>query len=161
MAEKVLFKLGGTGGHGTFEVVDTDGSVATRLNGEPINEAAKFTMPVPATAVGTATLTTAQILNGLLIGTPVAPAAYTLPLAADLDAAVNMAVGEAFVFNVRNDGATGTVDHITMTTNTGWTLSGSMVIHQAGTPAAGETAFGMFAARKTAAGAFTLYRIGA
>lgn len=151
MVEKVLQKIGGIGAQGTFKVVDKgDGSIVARS-----------TMPVPATAVGDATLTPAQILNGLLIGTPVAAAAYTLPLAADLDAAVKMDVGEAFEFIVRNDGVTGTVDHITMTTNTGWTLSGSMVIHQSGTPAAGETAFGSFVVRKTAAAAFTLYRTGA
>jgi hypothetical protein len=151
MVEKVLQKIGGNSGYGTFTVVDKgDGSVDRRAS-----------MPVPATAVGTATLTTAQILNGFLIGTPVAAAAYTLPLAADLDAAVKMDIGEAFEFHIRNDGVTGTVDHITVTTNTGWTLSGPMVIHQANSPAAGESTFGHFIARKTAAAAFTLYRVGA
>lgn len=150
MVEKVLQKIGGIGNQGTFKVVDKgDGSVAAR-----------FTMPVPATAVGTATLTTAQILNGLLIGTPVAVAAYTLPLAADLDAAVKMDIGEAFEFYIRNASVTADAD-ITVTTNTGWTLNGPMVVHAPTTAAAGESPFGHFIARKTAANAFTLYRVGA
>lgn len=33
MAEKVLQKIGGTSGHGTFEVVDIDGAVNVELNG--------------------------------------------------------------------------------------------------------------------------------
>jgi hypothetical protein len=71
-----------------------------------------------------------------------------------------MDVGEAFEFTIRNDASTGATDHITVVTNTGWTLSGSMVVHTSNTPAAGESAFGAFVARKTAANAFTLYRVG-
>lgn len=150
MVEKVLQKIGGNSGYGTFTVVDKgDGSTDGR-----------FTMAVPATATATATLTPAQILNGFLIGTPVAAVNYTLPLAADLDAAVKMDVGEAFEFTIRNDASTGATDTITVLTNTGWTLSGPMIVHTANTPAAGESTFGTFIVRKTAAGAFTLYRVG-
>ena len=118
----------------------------------------RFTMPVPATATGTATLTTAQVTNGLLLGTPAAAAAYTLPTAASLDAAIpNLQVGEAIAFNVVNLATTDTFA-ITITTNTGWTLVGDMVVDE-NDQAAGAYPRGTFWARKTGTAAYTLYRV--
>lgn len=117
----------------------------------------------PSTATGSATLTAAQLLAGVLHGTPAAAAAYTLPLATAIDSALpaDFAVGDAFEFSIVNLAATATFD-ITVTTNTGWTLVGPMVVG-AGSSAAGdgsEWTAGLFRARKTAAGAYTLYRVG-
>lgn len=128
-----------------------------------IGGAARMTMPVPATAADTAVLTAAQILNGVIRGTPTAAAAYTLPLASALDTAVGptFPVGDAFEFSVINLAATATFD-ITMTTNTGWTLAGPVVVG-AGASAAGDGAeytSGIFRARKTGTAAWTLYRVG-
>ena len=46
-----------------------------------LNEPEIVTVPAPATATDSATLTSAQLTNGILIGTPTTTAAYTLPLA--------------------------------------------------------------------------------
>jgi len=120
--------------------------------------AKRLTMPAPATAIDTATLTAAQILNGVLVGTPTAAAAYTMPLAADLVAAlpVDFQIGEAFEFSVIDVATTATFD-ITMTTNTGWTLVGSMVVDA--NEAAQQDSSGVFRVRRTAAATFTMYRI--
>ncbi len=88
-----------------------------------LNEAEIVTVPAPATATDSATLTSAQLTNGIIIGTPTTTAAYTLPLASDLDAFLNNSkVGSAFDFRVIN---TTTAGVITMTTNTGWTIGSS------------------------------------
>jgi len=88
-----------------------------------LNEPEIVTVPVPATATDSATLTSAQLTNGVIIGTPTTTAAYTLPLASDLDAYLNNSkVGSAFDFRVIN---TTTAGVITMTTNTGWTIGSS------------------------------------
>jgi hypothetical protein len=88
-----------------------------------LNEPEIVTVPVPATATDSATLTSAQLTNGIIIGTPTTTAAYTLPLASDLDAFLNNSkVGSAFDFRVIN---TTTAGVITMTTNTGWTIGSS------------------------------------
>jgi hypothetical protein len=88
-----------------------------------LNEARIVSVPAPATATDSATLTAAQLTNGIIIGTPTTTAAYTLPLASDLDAYLNNSkVGSAFDFRVIN---TTTAGVITMTTNTGWTIGSS------------------------------------
>jgi hypothetical protein len=88
-----------------------------------LNEPEIVTVPAPVTATDSATLTTAQLTNGIIIGTPTTTAAYTLPLASDLDAFLNNAkVGSSFDFRVIN---TTTAGVITVTTNTGWTIGSS------------------------------------
>jgi hypothetical protein len=88
-----------------------------------LNEAEIVSVPAPATATDSATLTAAQLTNGIIIGTPTTTAAYTLPLASDLDDYLNNSkVGSSFDFRVIN---TTTAGVITMTTNTGWTIGSS------------------------------------
>jgi hypothetical protein len=88
-----------------------------------LNEPEIVTVPAPVTATDSATLTAAQLTNGIIIGTPTTTAAYTLPLASDLDAFLNNAkVGSSFDFRVIN---TTTAGVITVTTNTGWTIGSS------------------------------------
>lgn len=120
-----------------------------------LNETDFFVTPAPATATATATLTAAQVLNGILLGSPGSSAAsYTLPTVADLEAALPSAdkPGVSFDFSVVNvDGSSSGV--ITLVTNTGWTLVGLMtVVATAGTAQ-------MFRARKTGSGSWSLYRI--
>jgi len=110
--------------------------------------------PVPATATVTATLTAAQVLSGILLGSPgTSAAAYTLPTVATLEATLSSAkVGSTFDLSVINvDGSSSGV--ITMTAGTGWTLVGlATVAATAGTAQ-------LFRARKTGDGTWTLYRI--
>ena len=109
--------------------------------------------PAPVALTTGVTLTAAQLANGIILGSPGASAvSYQLPTCADLDALISSSKpNSSFFFNVVNiDGNTSGV--ITLTTNTGWTLVGLMtVVATAGTAQ-------MFIARKTADGAWTLYR---
>lgn len=117
-----------------------------------LNELKLGYMATPPTATATATLTAAQITGSILVANPsTSAAAYTLPLATDLDALlVNAKIGSTFNLIVVNLGTSSGV--ITMTTNTGWTLSGLATI--------AITTSAQFVARKTAAGAWTLYTTG-
>jgi len=123
------------------------------LVGEPV----LGTQAAPQTATATATLTVAQVLGGILLGSPgSSAAAYTLPTVASLEAVLTAAkVDSSFELAVINvDGSGGGV--ITMTGGgvTGWTVTGlATVAATAGTAA-------LFRARKTSATAWTLYRIG-
>jgi len=106
----------------------------------------------PATAADTATLTVAQITNGLILATPTGAAAYTLPTVALVEATVSSAKNNSsFDFTVVNL-ASSDYD-ITMTTATGWTITGGgvMVIQQASSA--------QFRARKTGDGTWQLYRL--
>jgi len=119
-----------------------------------LNEAVMGYAPAPATATVTATLTAAQVLSGILLGSPgTSAAAYTLPTVATLEATLTSAkVGSTFDLSVCNvDGSSSGV--ITMTAGTGWTIVGlATVAATAGTAQ-------LFRARKTGSGAWTLYRI--
>jgi hypothetical protein len=123
-----------------------------------LSEVQLNTQTSPATATVTATLTTTQLLNGIILGTPTTTAAaYTLPLATDLDAVVSSAkIGSSFDFVVVNTNGSG-AGVITITTNTGWTIGSSgsqglMTVTTAGTAQ-------MYRAVKTGDGAWSLYRI--
>lgn len=112
-------------------------------------------IPDPVTATTTTTFTPAQILNGLLIlnNGITANVAYTLPTVAQLEAELinSERVGTSFTFQVVNLGtSSGTA---TITTNTGWTISGSL------TMVIPVTTGATMVARKSAAGAWTLYRV--
>lgn len=107
-----------------------------------------------------ATLTAAQLLTGILTANQggAGAAAYQLPLASAMDSAVAaaFAVGDSFDFSVINV-STVAAEAASLTTNTGWTLVGDMDI--IANSASTTKSAGMFRARKTATGAWTLYRI--
>ena len=127
-----------------------------QFNDGNLNEVKISVAAAPATAVDSATLTSAQLINGIILGSPTTTAAYTLPLASDLDAVLtNSKVGSTFDFRVINVTGSGV---ITMTTNTGWTIgsSGSQGLM---TVAATAGTVRSFRARKTGDGTWTLYAI--
>ena len=129
-----------------------NGAGGYQLGDGNVNEVELGAFAAPATATDTATLTVAQLTNGIILATPTAAAAYTLPLAADVDKEVSSAkVGSTFEFVVINL-ASSNYD-ITMTTNTGWTITGGgvMVVQEASSA--------RFRARKTGEGTYQLYRI--
>lgn len=102
------------------------------------------------TEVGSVTLTAAAILTGIIQGTPVGAANYTLPLATAMDTALpTSAASDSFDFSLIN--TSGGANTITVLTNTGWTLVGAVT--------AAQNVSGRFRARKTGAGAWTLYRL--
>jgi hypothetical protein len=131
-----------------------NGSGGYQVGAGNLNEVDLVIQPAPVSLTTGVTLTAAQLTNGIILGSPGASAvSYQLPTCADLDTLVSSAKpNSAFDFNVVNvDGNTSGV--ITLTTNTGWTLVGLMtVVATAGTAQA-------FRARKTADGAWTLYRM--
>jgi len=127
-----------------------------QFNDGNLNEVKMSVAPAPAAATDSATLTVAQIINGILIGTPTTTAAYTLPLATDVDQALtNFKVGSTFDFRVIN---TTTAGVITMTTNTGWSIgtSGSQGLM---TIAATAGTVRAFRARKLGDASWALYAI--
>lgn len=127
-----------------------------QFNDGNLNELKVSVAAAPATATDSATLTPAQLVNGIIIGAPTTTAAYTLPLASDLDALLtNSKVGTIFDFRVIN---TTTAGVITMTTNTGWSI-GSGGSQGLMTIAATAGTVRSFRARKTGDAAWALYAI--
>lgn len=118
---------------------------------EPLIDA----IPLPVSVAATATLTAAQVLNGILLVGSGATAAqtYTLPTVALLEATLSNSdkVGTSFVFRVVNLGtSSGTA---IIAAGTGWTVTGSLTMTVPVTTGA------TMVARKSAAGAWTLYRV--
>lgn len=104
----------------------------------------------PATQDTAGTLTAAQMQTGLITSNPAGAVNLQLPLATAMDTALPLsAANSSLDFSIVN--IAGSANTATVTTNTGWTLVGSMAVAQ--------NVSGRFRARKTGAGAWTLYRI--
>lgn len=109
----------------------------------------------PVSVTASATLTPAQVLNGLILANSgvTASQTYTLPTVTDLEAVLvnSDRIGTTFSFRVVNLGtSSGTA---IIGAGTGWTITGSLTMTIPVTTGA------MLIARKTAAGAWTLYRV--
>ncbi len=111
-----------------------------------------YVQPAPVAFTTDPAATPAQLAGiAMFIGTPAGAINFTLPTVAALETAYQ-AMGEkvntAFEFIIINTAA----QNITVTTNTGWTVTGggSMVVNNASA---------RFQARKTGPGAWQLYRI--
>jgi hypothetical protein len=121
-----------------------------------LNEPLIDALPEPVSIAATATLTPAQVLNGLILansGVTAAAQTYTLPTVADLEAVLTNSdkVGTSFTFRLVNLGtSSGTA---IIAAGTGWTVSGSLTMTIPVTTGAS------LVARKSAAGAWTLYRV--
>lgn len=104
----------------------------------------------PGTLNATGTLTAALMLTGIVTSTTGAAVAATLDTAANLDTAFggNAPANTSFDFSVVN---TGGANAFTVGTAAGWTLVGAMAV--------ALSTSARFRARKTGAGAWTLYRI--
>lgn len=144
------------------DVILTGGAAhGTGVSGKIMNRSLQsVAQGAPTAKTTSATLTAAEVLAQIITVNQGAAgtSAQQLPLATDLDTALpGFAAGDAFDFSVIN---TSTVDaeDASVTTNTGWTLVGSMDIH-AYSAAGSLNSSARFRARKTGAGAWTLYRI--
>lgn len=118
-------------------------------------------MPAPQTATDTDTLTVAQVMGRLIVATPTAAAAYTLPTGAVLEAAMpaDIAVGDSFDLTIINLGGTG--DDITLTAPaSGITLVGDLVVGPIADVATEQQSEGTWRFRRTAASTYIGYRIG-
>ena len=113
-----------------------------------LNEVQLGTQTAPASIGAVATLTVAQLTNGIIQYTGSTSPYLTLPLASDVDAAVSSAkVNSSFDFSVMATGS-GSPE---VGPATGWTLVGGMTVTN-GTAA-------LFRARKIGDGAWALYKI--
>lgn len=106
----------------------------------------------PTSQNATGTMTAAQIMNGIITSTSAAAVAATLPLGSALEtdllaAYPSLATLDSFQFSVINTGP----NTVTMTTNTGWTLVGTMTV--------ATLVSARFLVRRTAANTYVLYRL--
>lgn len=155
---------GGAGSAGNAnggDVVITGGAAnGSGVSGKILHRSLQSVLQgAPAAATVSATLTAANLLAGIITVNQGAGAtsAQQLPLAADLDTALpTFAAGDSFDFSVINTSVVDAED-ASVTTNTGWTLVGSMDV--LAYSAAGTASSARFRARKTGTAAWTLYRI--
>lgn len=145
-----------TAGNGNGgSVVITGGALnGSGVNGMVIERSIGLNFQAAEVAHNTAaTLAASDLLGALITSAPSGAINLQLPLATAMDtAAPDSIANDSLDFSVINTSGT---NASTITTNTGWTLVGSMVVPGTGTAAAS----GRFRARKTAAGAWTLYRL--
>jgi len=132
-------------GGGGYQV--GDGNLA-----EPLIDA----IPLPVSITAAATLTPAQVVNGVILANSgvTTSQTYTLPTVALLEATLvnSDKVGTSFMFRVVNLGtSSGTA---VIAAGTGWTISGSLTMTIPVTTGA------VMLARKSDVGAWTLYRVG-
>ena len=132
------------------------GTGGYQIGAGDINEADFTNTSTPVSIAATATLTAAQVLNGLILansGVSSGAQTYTLPTVTDFEAGIPSAVkvGATYAFNLVNLG-TSTATAI-VAAGTGWTVSGSLTMTVPVTTGAS------FIARKSGAGAWTLYRV--
>ena len=127
-----------------------NGAGGYQLGDGNVGEARLIVQGAPTALTAAATVTAAQLANGLFTFDGTA-GNMTLPTVADLEAGISSAtkVNAAFDFYVVNiDGGT---DDVTVYTNTGWTLVGVMQVDNASS--------GHFRARKSGDGTWTCYRL--
>lgn len=127
-----------------------NGAGGYQLGDGNVGEARLIVQGAPTALTAAATVTAAQLANGLFTFDGTA-GNMTLPTVADLEAGISSAVkvNAAFDFYVVNiDGGS---DDVTVYTNTGWTLVGVMQVDNATS--------GHFRARKTGDGSWTCYRL--
>ena len=115
-----------------------------------VGEAQLFVQGAPTALTADATLTAAQLANGLFTSDTSADITATLPTVAVLEAGISSAAkpNSAFEFTIIVVDA---AYQVTVATATGWTLVGNMV--------ALESTSARFLARKTGDAAWTLYRV--
>ena len=122
------------------------------------NELEIDTQAAPQTATSTATLTTTQVLGGLLVVDPTTTASsLTMPTATAIDAVMtNMKTNSTFRLTVVNIGTSTGV--VTMVVGAGITAVGNLVVAITGS-AAGVGGAAQFLFRKTGTAAYSVYRV--
>jgi hypothetical protein len=129
-----------------------NGAGGYQLGVGTLNELTLGYAAVPQSATSTATLTAAQVTGGILVANPSTSAAtYTLPTASAIDAVVTSAKpGSTFTLNLVNIGTSSGA--VTLATATGLTDGGNAFV------AVAITSSAQFTFRKTADGAWTVYK---
>ena len=115
-----------------------------------IGEAVLSVQGAPTAVAAAATMTAAELANGLFVFNGTA-GSLTLPTVALVEADITAAskVNASFDFIIIN--ADATTDDVTLAVGTGWTIVGNAVVT--------EATSAQFRARKTGDGTWTAYRI--
>lgn len=133
-----------------------NGAGGYQLGDGNLNELAMGYSAAPLSQASTATLTAAQVTAGVLIVGSGATSAqtYTLPAASGIDAVMSSAkVGSTFDLNVINIGTSSGTGALAMGSGTGFTDGGNATVALAITSSA------LFRFRKTADGAWSVYKV--
>lgn len=127
-----------------------NGAGGYQLGDGNVGEAQLFVQGAPTALTADATLTAAQLANGLFTSDTSADITATLPTVADLEAGISSATktNAAFEFAIVVVDAS---YQVTVAAGTGWTLVGNPVVL--------ESTSGRFLARKTGDSAWSLYRV--
>jgi hypothetical protein len=127
-----------------------NGAGGYQLGDGNIGEAVLSVQGAPTAVAAAATMTTAELSNGLFVFNGTA-GNLTLPTVALVEADITAAskVNAAFDFIIIN--ADATTDDVTLAVGTGWTIVGNAVVS--------EATSAQFRARKTGDGSWTAYRI--
>jgi len=124
-----------------------NGAGGYQLGDGNLTEVSMSVQAAPVAKAAAATLTAAELSNGLIVYSG-ATATLTLPTVADVEALVSSAkINSSFDINFINTGA-GT---LTIAVGTGWTLVGTVT--------SATLTSAAWRARKTGDGTWTLYRI--
>jgi hypothetical protein len=128
-----------------------NGTGGYQLGDGTVGEAILSVQGAPTAVAAAATMTAAELANGLFVFNGAA-GNLTLPTVADLEEGIPSAtkVNAAFDFFIINIDASGS-DSVTLAVGTGWTIVGVAAVT--------VNTSGHFRARKTAEGAWTAYRI--
>jgi len=115
-----------------------------------VGEAVLSVQGAPTAVAAAATMTTAELSNGLFVFNGTA-GSLTLPTVALVEADITAAskVNAAFDFVIIN--ADATTDYVTLAVGTGWSIVGNAVV--------AEATSAQVRARKTGDGTWTAYRI--
>jgi len=150
-----------TNGNGGSVILTGGAKAGSGIAGVIIERSVKLLKQGAQTAkTDGATLTAAELLTGIITINAADNGAdnLQLPECADLDAALpDAAADDAFDFSIINLNTNGAAD-ATVTTNTGWTLTGEVTVESNDADRAASS--GRFRARKTGTAAWTLYRLG-
>ena len=127
-----------------------NGAGGYQLGDGNIGEAQLFVQGAPTAVAAAATMTTAELSNGLFVFNGTA-GSLTLPTVALVEADITAAskVNASFDFIIIN--ADASTDDVTLAVGTGWTIVGNAVVT--------EATSAQFRARKTGDGTWTAYRI--
>jgi hypothetical protein len=127
-----------------------NGAGGYQLGDGNIGEAVLSVQGAPTTVAAAATMTTAELSNGLFVFNGAA-GSLTLPTVALVEADITAAakVNASFDFVIIN--ADATTDDVTLAVGTGWSIVGNPIV--------AEATSAQFRARKTGDGTWTAYRI--
>jgi hypothetical protein len=128
----------------------SNGTGGYQVGAGAANEPLLFQQGAPTAVAAAATMTPAQLLNGLFVFNGAA-GNLTLPTVADLEAALPSATRANIAFDFIVINADATTDDVTLAVGTGWTIVGVAQVD--------EATSAVFRARKTGDGTWTAYRI--